>query len=118
MIPDRVREGLSAALEDDRPLLRPEDFEQMLESGNAQLWTGEKSWIFTRITPYASGEIVLDGGPAGGDLAEILQGIDHIEARAREAGVTQIHITSSRAWSRILKSRGYAEMFTVTRKTL
>ena len=106
--------------QDDRDVLTPEDFAERLESGAAQLWRGERSAIMLQRTEYhRSGEVVMEAGPASGDMDEILAAVPRLEDWAREIGCTQVHVHAGRkGWERALREQGYEVHQVILRKLL
>lgn len=103
-----------------RPILRLADLQAKLDAGEAQLWSRENSAIYTEIATFpTTGEMVLEAGPAGGDLQEIEFLIPHIEQAAETWGCTQILVNAGReGWRRVLEKRGYELSHIVMRKIL
>lgn len=104
----------------DRPLLMPADFQEMLDTGASKLWTGRQSAIMLHVEPYhRSGELVMEAGPASGDLQEIVSVIPMLEKWSRSLGCTQSHIHAGRyGWRRVLEAQGYELFQIVMRKVL
>lgn len=102
-------------------LLTPDDFQDMLSAGEATMWRGGASAVFLRRVAYErSGEVIMEAGPASGDLQEILSVVPQLEAWAREeCGCTQVHVHAGRGgWERALKRMGYEVFQVVLRKQL
>lgn len=107
-------------MSDAGELLTDEDFEEMVERGEATVWCGERSRIFLKRVHYErSGETVLEVGPAEGDMMEILAAVPALEAWAREIGCGSVLVYSSRdGWERALAPLGYGRAQVVLRKVL
>ena len=106
--------------EDARDVLTPDDFQERIDSGAAQLWQGERSAIMLQRTEYhRSGEVVMEAGPASGDMDEILAAVPRLEDWARSIGCTQVHVHAGRkGWERALRAQGYEVMQVILRKVL
>lgn len=100
--------------------MRLSELQQRLDRGEAQLASLGRAAIYSEIVNYeATGERVLEVGPAGGDLDEIMQLVPMIEETAREWGVTQIVVNAGRTgWQRLLAQHGYEVSHIVLRKIL
>jgi len=110
---ERARQGWAEALE-GHPFINADALIAECERGEAVCWSGAHSDVFTRID---SG--VLEIGPVAGDLREMLGMLPRIEAWARTAGATQVHIQAGRAeWEHVLSPLGYAVAAVILRKTL
>lgn len=110
---------IARALDEERPLIDTEDFRRRVESDEAaNLWLGERSAVFTAIVDYPTrGERVLEVGPAGGDLEEIIAAFPVFDAVAREAGCTQAHLSAGRAGiARVFRKFGFEDYAHVSRK--
>ena len=102
-----------------QPIWTVEDLAFQVTTGGAAIWKNERSALFLRIDDYPNGERVIEVGPAGGDMAEIIESVPRIEAWARERGCTQAHVWSGRkGWERALQPQGYEVISTVIRKVL
>lgn len=108
-----------ALVQEDRPDVGMADLQDELASG-ALIWTGERSAVLVRTRECTTGERVCDASPAAGDLEEILdRGTREIEAYARAAGCTQIHVQAGRdGWERALQPYGYERTAVIVRKLL
>lgn len=116
---DRAAPILAPAIADKRPLWTIDGLRRDYEAGVAKLWLGQKSAALFSFTDYLdTHERVIEVGPAGGDLAEIMAHVPWFEAEARRVGATQAHITGRRGWARQLKELGYEEWATIVRKIL
>lgn len=104
----------------ERPVMTEEDFQALVDRGEAQVWRGERSALLVRRVAYGySGEVVLEAGPAAGDLNELLEATPKLEAWAREIGCTQAMVYAGReGWERALKQHGYEVHQIVLRKLL
>ena len=111
---ERARPWIIAAIGDDRPLLTFESVSEDILSGKSRLWYGPNSALVTGIVEAPSGERIIDAYLAGGDMKEIIEGAQHIEAWAREAGFTQSIVSGRPGWGRALT--GYAHFQTQYRK--
>ncbi len=110
---------IAPAIADTRPLWTLDGLRRDYEAGVAKLWTSDRSAILFSFTDYLdTGERVIEVGPAGGDLAEIMAHLSWFEAEARRVGATQAHITGRRGWARQLRELGYEEWATIVRKIL
>lgn len=115
---EQIHAWFSEALGDDG-IWTVEDLRQMIADGHALLWVNENSALFLRIDDYPNGQRVIEVGPAGGDLDEILECVPRIEAWARENGCTQAHVQAGRVgWARALSPQGYEVFSTTIRKVL
>ncbi|NBW13799.1 MAG: hypothetical protein EBR82_37940 [Caulobacteraceae bacterium] len=106
------------ALGDD-PVWTVRDLFEMVRRGEGTIWPNERSALFLKFNDYPNGEKVIEVGPAGGDLEEILASVPRIEAWARANGRTQAIVYAGReGWRRALAPQGY-EMFQIAlRKVL
>ena len=96
-----------------------EDLLAMIARGEATIWANDNSALFLRIDTYPNGEKVIEVGPAGGDMHEIIESVPRIEAWAREQGCTQAHVCAGRiGWSKALAPQGYEVFSTTIRKVL
>lgn len=103
----------------EQPIWTVEDLARQVADGRATIWKNDRSALFLRIDDYPNGERVVEVGPAGGDMAEIVDSVPRIEAWARERGCTQAHVWSGRkGWERVLEPQGYGVISTVIRKKL
>jgi hypothetical protein len=110
--------GLKAAL-GERPVLTEQDIADMVGTGEAREWPLPSGGILVRQIPYDSGEVVLHGGPAGGDREEIIGAIPRIEEWARGNGVTQIHVHMGReGWRKDFAAMGYEVYQVIMRKVI
>jgi len=113
-----VQRWFSEAL-GDRPIWRLQDLADMAKAGQAVIWRGDASALFLRLDDYPNGERLIEVGPAGGNLEEILASVPKIEAWARSVGCTQAHVHAGRrGWGSVLKSQGYEVFSTCLRKLL
>ena len=102
-----------------RPLWTLEDVVADISSGEAQLWTGQRSCMVTAITPFeGAGEKICEAWLAAGALDEIEEAIPQLEAFARANGCTQAHVTGRKGWVRALAPHGYEHWATIVRKLL
>ena len=106
--------------EDARDVLTADDFRERLETGAATLWQTPRSAIMLQRTAYhRSGEVVMEAGPASGDMEEILAAVPRLEDWARSIGCTQVHVHAGRrGWERALKAQGYEVHQVILRKLL
>lgn len=103
----------------ERPLVTMDDIERALQSGRGHVLTTAHSAIFVTVDYHQyAGERVANVGPAHGDLEEIIAALPHLESWARDEGCTQAHVHGRRGWARALKTHGYDEYQTITRKLL
>lgn len=118
MTPDDALALLVKSLGGDA-LLSADDIKAQVAAGRGQIWTGEKSAIFTLIEDLSTGERVCSVGPAGGDLQEILAMMAPLEAWAKAIGCTQTIVYAGReGWGRVLREHGFAHFQTAYRKVL
>jgi len=95
------------------PALRPEDGTEgelvaEIVAGRAQLWTGARSAMVTRLLA-APARRCIHAWLAGGDLDEILALVPGMEAWARTQGCTHATVNGRPGWRRALASQGYRQ---------
>lgn len=97
-----------------------DDFDEAAARGQGTYWRGKNSEMFLRRHEFTgTGEVVMEAGPASGDMAEILGVTPALEQWARSIGCTQVHVYSGRqGWERALKPMGYEVYQIVLRKIL
>lgn len=115
MIKENEAWALLAEALAEHPHVTVADLQAELGGGNAFLWLGRHSAVFTRIN-----DGVCEMGPVGGDVAEMLkEALPRIEAFARETGCSEMFVQAGRqAWSRALRPYGYEEAAVILRKRL
>lgn len=112
-----LNEALHA--QDARPLWTMEDVLSDIAAGEARLWTGQRSCVVTVESEYPkSGERIIEGWLAGGDLEEIAAMTSLLEGYGRAQGCTQAHITGRPGWLRAFRGMGYEHYGTIIRKLL
>ena len=111
---------LSAGVDEERPLVTPEELKAQVDRGEATIWQTPNSALYLRRVEYhGTGEVVLEAGPAAGNMAEIIAAIPSLERWAREIGCTQVHVHAGRdEWEKALKAHGYAFEKIVLRKVI
>lgn len=111
--------GLTKAL-GERPVLTLNGLLADEQAGHGRfVYPGPSSALFVRSVDYATGERVMEAGPAAGKLDDILAALPGIEDWARNTGHTQAHITAGRkGWERLLTPKGYEFYAIVLRKVL
>ena len=67
---------LKAGSDEERPLVTPEELKAQVDRGEATIWQTPNSALYLRRVEYlGTGEVVLEAGPAAGNLAEIISAI-------------------------------------------
>lgn len=104
----------------ERSLVPLSELQRRLDAGEATVWRGARSALYLRRIFYPeSSELVMEAGPAEGDMEEILAAVPHLEAWARSIGCTQVHVYAGRAgWERALRAQDYGLYQIVLRKIL
>lgn len=95
-----------------------EDVEDMIASGMAQLWTGDKSAAVTEIIQQPlSRDFSL--WLCGGDLEEICEDmLPRAEKWAKGQGCTRVLTSGRPGWDRVMKNYGYAPVANICAKVL
>lgn len=111
--------GLRRAL-GRHPLRTAQELQDEIDTGHARLLRRGRSAVMAKRVEYDTGEVVLECGPADGDLKEIIEDMrPDIEEWARAIGCTQIHVVAGReGWRRPLEAEGYELAQIVMRKIL
>ena len=94
-----------------------EDYAAGVRAGYFQLWPGIGAAVITGTSYTLDGECVnvLVGG---GDLAELREIYDRIEAMARDGGAVGIMLIGRYEWRRDMKARGMDHISSVFYKRL
>lgn len=95
-----------------------EDVEAMVESGEAQLWLGEKSAAVTEIVKFPRLK-VMHLWLCGGDLREITEVmLPRAEAFARVEGCDRLTTGGRIGWDRVMKRHGFTPIASICAKDL
>ena len=95
-----------------------EDVERMVETGEAQLWQGQKSAAVTEIIQFPRVK-VLHLWLCGGDLREITEDmLPQAEAFARVEGCTRLTTAGRIGWDRVMGKHGFTPIASVCAKDL
>lgn len=113
---ERCKPWIAAGLGDG--LLKIDDIEKALATGEAMLWPGEKSAIVSEFVTYPSGERASQVMSAGGDLDEILHMVPGMEAFARLNGCSTSVVEGRKGWQKVLAAAGYEFLAIKLRKQL
>lgn len=108
---------LQAAL-GERPIYSLQDVKNEIDAGRSFCWLSEKSTLVVSVNDHSTGERSLDCWLGAGDMEELMTMIEPIEAWAREAGCTQIHINGRKGWERMFAPHGYKPWTVTLRKLL
>lgn len=95
-----------------------EDVERMVETGEAQLWQGQKSAAVTEIIQFPRIK-VLHLWLCGGDLREITEDmLPKAERFARAEGCQRLTTAGRIGWDRVMKKHGFTPIASVCAKDL
>lgn len=89
-----------------------------IKEGQYQFWPGEDSVVITEIVDHPQARHCYYF-LAGGNLVELEEMAEEIEAWAKKQGCTRIGLTGRKGWSRtFLRDKGYEPMWHVMGKEL
>lgn len=94
------------------------DVEAMIDSGEAQLWLGDRSAAVTEIIVYPRLK-VLHLWLCGGDLAEIVETmLPRAEKWAKAKGCSRLTTGGRKGWDRVMSKHGFAPIASVCAKDI
>jgi hypothetical protein len=94
-----------------------EDVEKAINEGNMQLWPASNSAAVTEIIQYARKK-VLNVFLAGGDLQEIVGGLDAATEWAKSQGCDSMTLYGRKGWERVLDSHGFKPVMVVLERAI
>lgn len=103
---DANRKHIEAALEYSGGTHNFDDVKQAIIEGRMQLWPAPNSAAVTEIVEYARKK-VLHVFLAGGDLAEVVDGIESVADWGRKQGCHSMTISGRKGWERVLDKHGF-----------
>ena len=94
-----------------------EDVEKAINDGIMQLWPAKNSAAVTEIVQYARKK-VCNVFLAGGDLDEIIGGMDSLTEWARSQGCESVTLYGRKGWERVLDSHGFKPVMVVLERKI
>lgn len=114
---DANRKHIEDALEYSGGTHDFDDVRAGILSGKMQLWPGKRSAVVTEIVDYAK-KRSLHVFLAGGDLEELLGGMDDAIAWGRSQGCVAMTLSGRRGWEKVLSGHGFHAMRIVMERSL
>jgi hypothetical protein len=114
---DANRKHIEAALEYSGGTHIFEDVKQGILDGRMQLWPTQNSCAVTEIAEYARKK-VIHVFLAGGQMDEVVGGIESVAEWGRQQGCQSMTISGRRGWERILDKSGFRPVMVVMEREL
>lgn len=114
---ERCRPWIAAALEYSRGTHTVEDVEHGILSGRFHLWPAARGCLVTEFIEYPQ-KRVLNVFLGGGELDQLTDMHDAVEAFARAAGCKAVLIQGRRGWARVWRDQGFKPVATVLEKEI
>ena len=111
------RKYIEAALEYSGGTHAFDDVVEGINKGVMQLWPAKNSAAVTEIVQYAR-KRVLNVFLAGGDLSEIVGGLDAATEWAKAQGCESITLYGRKGWERVLDSHGFHPVMVVLERKI
>lgn len=114
---ERCRPWIEAALAHSGGTHDFDDVARGIIEGRMQLWPAPRGCAVTEIVVYPK-KTVLNVFLAGGELDQILDGIESVAAWGRAQGCEGLSLAGRRGWERVLKSRGWVTTHAVMERSI
>ena len=114
---DANRKHIEAALEYSGGTHNFDDVKQAIIEGRMQLWPAPNSAAVTEIVEYARKK-VLHVFLAGGDMDEVVGGIESVVNWGRGQGCQSVAISGRKGWERILDKHGFRPVLVTMERDL
>jgi len=114
---DANRHHIEAALEYSGGTHLFEDVKEAILDGRMQIWLAPDSCAVTEIVRYARKK-VLNVFLVGGDLDQIVGGLDRAIAWAKQQGCESVTLSGRRGWERVLSKYGFSPVLVVMERNI